>query len=111
MPIFYFGLFSQFSGSQIYDVYLYNGFNIFFTGQPILWYAIYDWQYNKEELLLNPLLYDIGLRDLNFNQITFWTMYIYAILHGGLMLVLSFYTLDESAGEWLVGTNQDSKIY
>jgi len=53
-------------------------------------------------LLLNPLLYDIGLKDLNFNPVTFWTIYIYAIWHGGVMLVLSFYTLDEADNKYLV---------
>jgi hypothetical protein len=54
------------------------------------------------ELLTNPLLYDIGLKDLNFNSVTFWTIYIYAIWHGGVMLVLSFYTLDEADNKYLV---------
>lgn len=43
MPIFFYGTCSVFSGTQIYDLYLYNAFNIFFTGMPITWFAVFDW--------------------------------------------------------------------
>jgi len=43
LPIFWFGLISGFSGTQLYDTYLYQTANILFTGAPIIWFAANDW--------------------------------------------------------------------
>ena len=43
MPIFFYGTLSVFSGTQIYNNYLYQTYNILYTGMPILWYAVFDW--------------------------------------------------------------------
>jgi len=102
MPIFFFGIESLFSGTQIYDVYLYNAYNIFFTGAPITWYSIFDWQHTKEELLSNVKHYSIGLENKCFNPFLFWTWYIMAIWQGAVLLFLTFNTLDESSGEQYV---------
>ena len=60
-PIWFFGLFGLFSGQPIYDVMLYNLYNIVFTGLPIIWYAVFDWEQSKETFLNKPTLYRIGL--------------------------------------------------
>lgn len=54
MPIFFYGYLSLFSGTPIYDIYLYNAYNIFFTGMPIMWFSVYDQEYSKMEFLTNP---------------------------------------------------------
>jgi magnesium-transporting ATPase (P-type) len=108
MPIFFYGWLSIFSGTPIYDSFLYNSYNIFFTGLPIMWYACYDQEYDKKSYLSNPALYEIGLKDTCFNPIIFWTLYFYAIWHGYLLMFLSFYTLDENSGERFV--KYDEKI-
>ena len=48
LPIWWYGMLSFYSGTQIYDVYLYNSYNIFFTGMPICWFCTYDWQHSKK---------------------------------------------------------------
>jgi magnesium-transporting ATPase (P-type) len=57
MPIFWFGILSFFSGTSIYNTYLYQCYNIFFTSLPIMWFAIYDLEFSKEELLSNHKYY------------------------------------------------------
>lgn len=42
LPIFWFGSVSLYSGTQLYDNYLYQCYNIVFTGCPIIWFAIFD---------------------------------------------------------------------
>lgn len=42
LPIFYFGFISEFSGTTLYDVFMYQSFNVFFTGAPIGWYCTND---------------------------------------------------------------------
>ena len=53
---------SVFSGTAIYESTLYQLFNILFTSFPVMYYALYDFEYTKEELLKNPKYYRIGIR-------------------------------------------------
>ena len=46
---------------------LYQLFNVAFTAIPIIWYAVFDWEYSKETLLEKPKYYRIGLQDKHFN--------------------------------------------
>lgn len=39
---FWFGFYSVFSGQTLYDSFIYQMFNISFTGLPIMWYAVFD---------------------------------------------------------------------
>lgn len=80
IPIWWFGAMSLYSGTQIYDVILYNSYNLFFTGIPICWYATYDYQHTKEKLLSDSSLYKIGLNNTCFNSYLFWYQYIIAII-------------------------------
>lgn len=110
IPLYFFGSFSQFSGTQIYDTYLYNFYNTFFTAIPIIWFSSQDWQFVKEELLTNPNCYEIGIQDQLFNPVNFWTNYCSALVHGGLMLWLTFFTFDEASGEivWIAENGEKS---
>lgn len=96
LPIFYFGFLSEFSGTAIYDNYMYQTFNVFFTGCPIIWYCTFDWQQTKEILLSDPSHYRIGLKNKCFNKFNYWRWYIYAIWQSALILFLAFYTLEDS---------------
>ena len=98
IPIWWFGAMSLYSGTQIYDVILYNSYNLFFTGMPICWYATFDYQHTKEKLLSDSSLYKIGLTDKCFNPFIFWYQYLISILQGGVLLFITYTTLDESAG-------------
>mmetsp|Transcript_41345 Transcript_41345/g.62988 ORF Transcript_41345/g.62988 Transcript_41345/m.62988 type:complete len:160 (-) Transcript_41345:132-611(-) len=96
LPIWWYGFLSFFSGTQIYNVLLYNFYNIMFTGMPICWFCTFDWEYSKKKLLAQPALYEIGLKDKCFNPYVFWFWYFSAMWQGAVLLFLTFYTLDES---------------
>jgi len=51
-----------FSGTAIYDNYLYQLFNVFFTGAPIMWFGMMDFEHEKDEFLKKPKYYNIGLK-------------------------------------------------
>jgi phospholipid-transporting ATPase len=76
-PIFWYGFMSAFSGTQIYDPFLYQGFNIAFTAFPVMWFALFDFNYTKETLLSNPKYYKIGLKGECFNKWVFWRWIFY----------------------------------
>jgi len=56
-PIFWIGYFSLYSSTEIYNNFLLQCFNIFFTSLPIIVFALFDFQYEKDELLRNPRHY------------------------------------------------------
>jgi phospholipid-transporting ATPase len=51
LPIFYFGIYSEFSGTLFYGTLLYQGYNIILTAWPILWYGCFDLEHTKEEFM------------------------------------------------------------
>ena len=53
---------SAFSGQGIYEQWTYQLYNIVYTAFPIMFYALFDSQNTRLELLTNPQLYVIGLR-------------------------------------------------
>lgn len=79
VPIWMYGFVSFFSGTIIYDNYLYNFYNVAFTGLPIIWFAIFDWEYSKKTFLKKPKLYRIGMEDVCFNAFVFWRWFFYAV--------------------------------
>ena len=97
IPIFMYGWLSFFSGEAIYNNILYQGYNVVFTALPIIWFAVFDWEHDKETFLANPKLYRIGLEDIFFNKTTFWRWFFYAVWQGTLLMFLAFYTLDGSS--------------
>ena len=46
---FWFGIVSAFSGQSIYEQWIYQLYNIVFTAIPIMWYALFDFEFTKEE--------------------------------------------------------------
>ena len=94
IPILAFGCISNFSATDIYNLWLYQLYNISFTSLPIMWFAVFDWEFSKEKFLNEPKLYRIGLDDVFFNKWVFWRWFFYAVWQGGLLCAMSFITLD-----------------
>lgn len=93
VPIWMFGWYSMFSGQAIYSNVLYSFYNVCFTALPIIWFAVFDWEYSKEELLNSPSLYRCGLEDVFFDKTTFWRWFFYAVWQGIALLAISFETM------------------
>lgn len=64
ISLFWFGMFSTFSGQSIFDEWLYQLYNITFTALAIMWFAVFDLEYTKEMLLTKPKYYIIGLENM-----------------------------------------------
>ena len=52
---------TAFSGQPLYESWLYQFYNIMFTAFPVMWFALFDSEYTREEILLLPKAYKIGL--------------------------------------------------
>lgn len=60
VPLFYFGMYSGFSGQGYYDPILTQLYNLVFTSIPVSIYACYDFEHEKFDLISKPELYKIG---------------------------------------------------
>ena len=78
LPLFYYGGYSAFSGANFYDQFMYQSFNVFYTGVPVVWFAVYDWEFSKQIFLDNPHLYKIGPKNKCFSSFIFARWYFYA---------------------------------
>jgi phospholipid-transporting ATPase len=54
MPQFWYGIMSVFSGQTFYEQWLYQSYNLIFTGLLNVWFAIFDQEHPREELRSNP---------------------------------------------------------
>lgn len=94
VPVFMYGILSTFSGTQIYNSFLYVSFNVFFTALPVIWFATFDYEYSKDVLVRRPRLYRIGLDNIYFSKWIFWRWIVYAVWQSTFILFLAYYTLD-----------------
>ena len=105
MPIFVYGILSVFSGISIYDTILYQFYNLCFTGLPIMYFALYDFDQEKMALLTDPKYYKIGFKsnsnhillnlriDECFSKWVFWRWIFYGVWQGALAMFIVFYTI------------------
>ena len=52
-------------------------YNITFTGAPIMWWAIFDFEFEKKVFMQKPELYKMGLKDEKFSTGIFWSWNLY----------------------------------
>ena len=90
---FYFGFYSSFSGQPLYEQFIYQLYNITMTSLPIMWFAIYDFEYERAApqagtkssgsyfFMQHPLLYRIGLKNVCFSNFVFIKWIVYAFFH------------------------------
>lgn len=106
IPIFWFGFVSVYSGTTFYDSSLYQLYNITFTTLPVMYFALYDFEFEKDVFLKDYKLYKIGLKgnylihnnslvDECFSKWIFWRWIFYAIWQGALALFVSFYSMED----------------
>jgi len=113
MPQFWFGCVSFFSGQPLYDPWIYQMYNIFYTSLPIVLYAIFDRQVaNLDVLEQNPQLYKDGMTGRLFNTKVFWTWVSYACVQAAYIAIITFGFMESTgfqdtgrlAGLWTSGT-------
>jgi len=106
-PLFWYGTYSVYSGVSFYDPYLYQMFNLFFTSNPIIYFALFDYEFKKHEFLRNPKHYSLGLKskyffkyiygyflDQCFSRWVFWRWIFYAAWQGALVVFFCIYSME-----------------
>ena len=89
---YFFGAFSVFSGQTLYEAWIYQVYNVCFTGAATFYWGLMDIEYEKEELLSNPQLYEKGIKGELFSTKVFWLWNVYAMYQALLVLFTAFYS-------------------
>jgi len=112
MPQYYFGFNSAFSGQTLYEAFIYQLYNITMTSLPIMYYALFDFQYFKPTFMQNPLLYKIGMNYSCFSMAIFSRWLILALFHGMVIYLVCMIALIDTSvvqsdgknvGFWVAG--------
>ena len=90
MVQFIFGYYSIFSGQSMYEKWIYQIYNVAFTGLHVIIYALFDFQFEKQVFMTNPVLYSIGMRSVIYNIKEFWIWFAYACAQALMVLMLAF---------------------
>ncbi|OMJ88057.1 hypothetical protein SteCoe_10131 [Stentor coeruleus] len=98
MPLFFYGMFSVFSGQSFYNTWIYQLFNLFFASGPIVIYAVIDKEMDYKKLLSDPVYYKIGLIGELFSTQKFWEWILEAIAQSMFILIVSVFALCDITG-------------
>lgn len=93
-PNFWFGMFSMFSAAFLYEKFIYLLYNIVFTSVPIMWFALFDFQYKRDVFLKDPKKYQIGLRKECFGTKVFWFWLSYGAFQALILTIFCIYSVE-----------------
>ena len=84
--MFFFGFINFFTGITLYDPYLHQLYNVFYSIFPIFYFSIFDREYDSNVLINNPNYYIQGIKNNCFNTFTFIKHFFFAFLEGFLFI-------------------------
>ena len=87
---YYFGFFSAFSGQPLYEPFIYQLYNISMTSFPIMYYALFDFEFEKETFMSNPFHYKLGLQSLCYGKMMFTKWVLYGLWHSFVIYMICF---------------------
>ena len=87
---YFFGSLSAFSGQVLYEPFIYQLYNVTFTSFPIIYYCLFDFEYEKVFFMKNPMLYKLGLESQSYGIQMFWKWVIYALVQALLIYFICF---------------------
>ena len=61
-----------------------------------IWYALFDFEFEKEVFLTTPIFYSIGMQNTVFNMKEFWIWVAYACAQALMILMVCFYTAEDT---------------
>ncbi|EGR33087.1 phospholipid-translocating p-type flippase family protein, putative [Ichthyophthirius multifiliis] len=96
LPQWWYGFITGFSGSSLYDPWIYQLYNLCYTSLPIVIYAVFDEEFSAYYLQYNPSLYIQGIKGTLFNQKIFWEWILLGIWHALICSIASFGIMEQS---------------
>ncbi|EAS06174.1 phospholipid-translocating P-type ATPase, flippase family protein (macronuclear) [Tetrahymena thermophila SB210] len=93
-PLIFFGFNSGFSGSNLYDIYIYQMYNAMFTAFPIILFAVLDRNLSSKVLVKSPHLYKTGIEGVFLNYKEFLLWFGQGLSHAAIIYYFVMYSLD-----------------
>lgn len=119
---FFFGFYNAFSGQPLYEKVIYQMYNILMTSFPIIWFAVFDYEFEKDRknenksssyliqnsfhsgdenlLMRNPNLYLDGMQKKYFNTKQMIKWISYGIWHALISYLVCFYVITGDGSKW-----------
>ncbi|CAD8067999.1 unnamed protein product [Paramecium sonneborni] len=94
LPHFWFSFYNGFSPLNLYDPWLYQFYNMFYTSLPIMIYAILDQQYTPKFLLQNPQLYQTTNK---VNLLTFFFWFCSGAIQSAIVIYSVFPSMEQTS--------------
>lgn len=99
MPLFFYGIFSVFSGQILYNQWSYQTYNVFYVALPIILYAVFDREIDYDRLESNPEYFKLGLDGKLLDSWEFWGWLLEAIIQAFIITFVSVYALASIPGQ------------
>lgn len=104
IPQFWYGIVSLFCGQTLYDPWIYQFYNTFYTSLPIIWFGVFDKEVPYKILYNDSRHYIMGVVDKLFHSKRFWKWILYGAVQGFFIFLFSYYFNDVADSN---GRNQD----
>ncbi len=90
-----YGAYTYFSGVLIFDIYIYELFNLLFAASPIIAFALFDYEYSaRQSLSVNyKEIYAPGMTNEHFNQTEYFLTIGRGFIYGFIGLIMVFFLL------------------
>ena len=90
-PILAYGPLSIFSSTYIYENWVFQFFNIFFSSLPIVLFGLFDVKYSEKELEENPKCYSVGQENKFFNRKRLFLSFATTCFFGALFIYICYF--------------------
>ena len=107
-----FAFWSCFSGQPMYEPFIYQLYNITMTSLPIMFFALFDFEYEKDKehehkiinnsvkkdinqlyLMDHPLVFKKSMQNKYFSSGLFVSWLLYALIHAIILYIVAFYSI------------------
>ena len=103
-PMIFTGTITLFSGTPIFDPWQHQFYNLFYAILPCFWFGVYNYEYEKEELINNPKYYIQGIYKKLFHRNRFLKFIILGFIEGLIIFIFSNFWFDKGNSD---GTTND----
>ena len=103
-PMIFTGTITLFSGTPIFDPWQHQFYNLFYAILPCFWFGVYNYEYEKEELINNPKYYIQGIYFKLFHRKRFLKFITLGFIEGGILFIFSNFWFDKGNSD---GTTND----
>merc|ERR1712216_726675 len=104
---FLLGAYSNFSGTTLYSDIMYQAYNIFFTGLPIIFWGALDRDISREKCFESPELYRLGRENFYLNKKRFFECVGIGLYHAFVIFFIPYLGLEPYAMPSLKGRRAD----